>query len=47
VVARNTGALAFWPGAIADAPNVSELVRHEGDGNHWTGPIFSFLASPP
>ena len=46
VVARNTGALAFWPGAIAAAPNVSELVRHEGDGQHWTGPIWSFLASP-
>jgi predicted acetyltransferase len=47
VVARNAGGLAFWPGAIAAAANVSELVRHDGDGKHWTGPIFSFLASPP
>ena len=45
VVARNTGALAFWPRAIAACPNVSELVRHEGDGAHWTGPIWGFLAS--
>jgi predicted acetyltransferase len=45
VVARNTGGLAFWPRAIAAAPNVAELVRHEGDGEHWTGPIWSFLAS--
>ena len=45
VVARNAGALAFWPRAIAAAPNVSDLVRHEGDGEHWRGPIWSFLAS--
>lgn len=44
VVARNTGGLAFWPRAIAAAPNVADLVRHEGDGQHWTGPIWSFLA---
>jgi len=42
VVARNTGALAFWPRAIAAAPNVTDLVRHEGDGEHWTGPVWSF-----
>jgi len=45
VVARNKGALAFWPCAIAAAPNVSDLFRHEGDGEHWRGPIWSFLAS--
>lgn len=44
VVARNKAAQAFWPRAIAAAPNVTELVRHEGDGQHWTGPIWSFLA---
>lgn len=44
VVARNPAAQAFWPRAIAAAPNVTELVRHEGDGQHWTGPIWSFLA---
>jgi predicted acetyltransferase len=46
VLARNTGALAFWPRAIAAAPNVSDLVRREGDGEHWRGPIWCFLASP-
>jgi predicted acetyltransferase len=45
VVARNAGGLAFWPRAIAAAPNVSDLFRHEGDGEHWRGPIWSFLAS--
>ena len=45
VVARNAGALAFWPRAIAAAPNVTDLVRHEGDGEHWRGPIWSFVAS--
>jgi predicted acetyltransferase len=45
VVARNAHAQAFWPRAIAAAPNVSDLVRHEGDGEHWRGPIWSFLAS--
>ena len=44
VLARNPGALAFWPRAIEAAPNVAELVRHEGDGQRWTGPIWSFLA---
>ena len=45
VVARNKGALAFWPRAIAAAPNVTDLVRHEGDGQHWTGPIWAFRAA--
>jgi len=45
VVARNAAAQSFWPRAIASAPNVSDLVRHEGDGQHWRGPIWSFLAS--
>ncbi len=45
VVAHNGPALAFWPQAIACAPHVSEVVRHEGDGVHWTGPIWSFRAA--
>jgi hypothetical protein len=45
VVERNAAAQVFWPWAIAAADNVSDLVRHEGDGQHWTGPIWSFLAS--
>lgn len=44
VVARNPAAQAFWPRAIAAAPNVSDIVRLEGDGQHWSGPIWSFLA---
>ena len=45
VVARNGAAQSFWPRAIAAAPNVSALIRHEGDGEHWRGPIWSFLAT--
>ena len=44
VAAANSGALKFWPAAIASAPNVSGVVRLEGDGVHWTGPIWSFVA---
>src|SRR5579864_5194743 len=45
VVERNLAAKAFWPKAIAAAPNVSELTQLEGDGEHWRGPIWSFLAA--
>ena len=45
VMERNIGAKAFWPRAIAAAPNVSDIAPHEGDGEHWTGPIWSFLAA--
>ena len=45
VAERNTAAKAFWPRAIQAAPNVSGLVRLEGDGQHWTGPIWTFVAS--
>ncbi|HVM99206.1 MAG TPA: GNAT family N-acetyltransferase [Caulobacteraceae bacterium] len=44
VAARNKAALAFWPRAIAAAPNVSDLVRREGDGASWKGPIWTFRA---
>ena len=44
VAERNVAAKAFWPQAIAAAPNVSDIVRHQGDGEHWRGPIWSFLA---
>jgi predicted acetyltransferase len=43
VAARNAAAQVFWPRAIAAAPNVTDLVRHECDGDHWRGPIWSFL----
>ena len=45
VAERNTAAKAFWPRAIAAAPNVTGLERLEGDGEHWTGPIWTFAAS--
>ncbi|MDO8289454.1 MAG: GNAT family N-acetyltransferase [Parvibaculum sp.] len=41
VMARNHAAQAFWPRALASASNVSGLTRKEGDGIHWTGPIWS------
>lgn len=41
----NHRALAFWPRAIAAAPNVSEMTRREGDGTRWTGPVWCFVAA--
>jgi predicted acetyltransferase len=43
VTARNAAAQAFWPQAIA-AAHASDIVRHEGDGVQWRGPIWSFRA---
>lgn len=40
----NQTAQIFWLKAIAASPNVSGLTRHEGDGVHWTGSIWSFRA---
>jgi predicted acetyltransferase len=45
VAARNTAALVFWPRAIA-AAGVTDLTRLEGDGVHWRGPIWTFVAGP-
>ena len=45
VAVRNAPARAFWPRAIAAAPNVSGIEQTEGDGDHWTGPIWSFRAA--
>ena len=42
---RNAPALAFWPKAIATAPNATGLVTHQGDGTHWRGPIHAFRAT--
>ena len=44
VAERNSAAKAFWRCAIAAAPNVSGLVRIEGDGEQWCGPIWCFSA---
>jgi predicted acetyltransferase len=46
VAERNMAARAFWPRAIAAAPNVSELVQLESDGERWRGPIWSFRSTP-
>jgi len=35
---------AFWPRAIAAAPNVSELIEIRADSAHWRGPILRFTA---
>lgn len=45
VVERNTAAKTFWPRAIAAAPNVEGLVRVDGDGELWCGPIWCFTAT--
>jgi predicted acetyltransferase len=45
VTKQNIAAQAFWPRAITAAPNTSQLLRLEGDGEHWLGPIWSFLAA--
>ena len=44
VAERNLAAKAFWPRAIAASPGVSDLVRLEGDGVNWNGPIWRFTA---
>jgi predicted acetyltransferase len=46
VAERNAAAMAFWPHAITAAPNICRLVRFEGDGEHWRGPIWSFRTVP-
>ncbi|HEX4196491.1 MAG TPA: GNAT family N-acetyltransferase [Caulobacteraceae bacterium] len=45
VAARNTGALAFWPRAIAATPGLRDLTTLEGDGVRWTGPIHAFTVA--
>lgn len=45
VAERNTVAKAFWPRAIGAAPKVSAIVPKQGDGRHWRGPIWCFLAA--
>jgi predicted acetyltransferase len=45
IVERNFAAQIFWPRAIASASGVSDLVRCEGQGMLWRGPIWTFLAS--
>lgn len=44
IAQRNARALVFWPRAIKAAPNVSRVEEIQGDGTHWTGPIWTFVA---
>jgi predicted acetyltransferase len=39
---HNVAAKMFWSRTLVATPNVSHLVRHEGDGERWRGPIWSF-----
>ncbi len=45
VIRRNAPAKAFWPKAIAAAPNVSGLRCQEFNDTRWRGPIWSFQAA--
>ena len=45
VVERNVAAKSFWPKAITSAPGIADLTRLEGDGEHWRGPIWTFVAA--
>jgi predicted acetyltransferase len=46
VAERNAAARAFWPHALAAAPNICQVVRLEGDSERWRGPIWSFRTVP-
>ncbi|HSR06773.1 MAG TPA: GNAT family N-acetyltransferase, partial [Bryobacteraceae bacterium] len=41
----NLAARMFWSRTLRGL-NVSDLVRHEGDGERWRGPIWSFRSEP-
>jgi len=43
---HNMAAKMFWSRTLAATPNVSHLVQHEGDGDRWRGPIWSFRSRP-
>ncbi|MFT3728710.1 MAG: GNAT family N-acetyltransferase [Terricaulis sp.] len=45
VALKNAPARNFWPRAVAAAPRVSDIAQREGDGEHWTGPIWTFRAA--
>lgn len=46
VAEHNVAGRMFWSRALEVTPNVSRLVRHEGDGRRWRGPIWSFNSNP-
>lgn len=43
VLERNARARTFWPRAI-EAAGVRDLAQLQGDGVHWTGPIWTFVS---
>jgi predicted acetyltransferase len=45
VAEHNVAAKMFWSRTLAVAPNVSRLVRLEGDSKHWHGPIWNFRSA--
>lgn len=46
VAEHNVTGRMFWSRALEVTPNVGRLVRHEGDGERWRGPIWSFRSEP-
>ena len=42
VAEHNMAAKMFWSRTLKATLNISHLVRHEGDGERWHGPIWSF-----
>jgi predicted acetyltransferase len=42
VAEQNVATRMFWSRTLETTANVSHLVRHEGDGERWRGPIWSF-----
>jgi predicted acetyltransferase len=45
VAEHNVAAKMFWSRTLAATPNVGRLVRLEGDGKRWRGPIWSFQSA--
>jgi len=44
IAERNLAAKAFWPRALQAIPAVRDLTETAGDGDHWRGPIWTFVA---
>lgn len=42
VAEHNVAARMFWSRTLVVTANVNRVVRHEGDGERWRGPIWSF-----
>ncbi len=46
VIEPNRAAQAFWPRAVAAAPFVRNLQRHDWTGGAWPGPVWTFDNTP-